>query len=344
MGMTEMTEMKKCMHTRTLTALLALGLAGCGGGGGGGGGGVGGSAPGTGSLDVSLTDAAVDSAEQVLVQFTGIAVKPAEGQARDLDLDGDSQTCQDRLDEIPPSTTPPGESTIRCIDLMELDGNRSTVILRDEDLDAGDYEWIRLDVDAERGIMDSIIVLDDGSQESLWVPSGSQSGLKLNTPFTIEDGGEHSLVIDFDLRKSVNNPQGFPDYRLKPSLRLIDIGATGSGSIEGMVEASLLTTEGCTEDAYAVYVYTGADAVTGDEGSENAPLTSAAVALDDDSGLWRYEVGFLPPETYTVVFTCEAGNDSPDTGGDDIEFITSPDSPATVTAGESTTVDFAPAG
>ena len=317
-----------------LGGLLAL-LISCGGGGSSRGNN---NNPTTGEFSVGVTDATVDSAERVLVQFTGVAVKPREGTALELELSGDSQTCQDLLGGIDPAPTAEGEATVRCVDLLSLQGTESATLLNSVVLDAGEYNWIRLDVDANKGIPDSIIELDDGIWESLYVPSGSQSGLKLNTAFTILAGGTHNFIIDFDLRKSINDPQGFPDYRLTPSLRLIDMAE--SGNITGTVAASLLTADNCTSDAYAVYVYEGGDGtIVGDEGSDNAPLSSAAVTLDGSD--WRYTVGFLPPGEYTAVFTCEAANDTnaPD---EDIAFISSSDSPTTVVADQDSVVDFMP--
>jgi hypothetical protein len=295
----------------------------------------------TGTMNLSVTDAPVDSAKMVLVQFTGVSVKPKEGDAIAIALSGDSQTCQDYLDGIAPAPTPNGGVTVRCVDLMAFQGNQSAQLLRDEQLTAGDYTWMRLDVDAERGVLDSIIVLNDGSEESLYIPSGSETGLKLNSGFTIVAGAQHNFVIDFDLRKSVHNPQGFADYMLKPSLRLVDMGA--SGSIAGTVEASLLTADGCTENAYAVYVYQGDSAVIGEQGSDNAPATSAGVSLNPDTGLWGYTAAFLPPGAYTVAFTCQAAADSNEVPDDNIDFVTSPDSPTTVISGETSTVNFGPA-
>ena len=157
----------------TTISLLVLGLVACGGGGGGG---SSSSAQiDTGTLNLSVTDAPVDNATQVLVQFTGVT-----GDAIDFSLSGESQTCEDFLDGIDPAPTPGGEASVRCIDLLAFQGNASSSLLREEELNAGGYAWMRLDVDAERGTMDSIIVLDDGSEESLYIPSGSQSGLKLN--------------------------------------------------------------------------------------------------------------------------------------------------------------------
>jgi Domain of unknown function (DUF4382) len=322
-------------HTIFPLALATL-MTACGGGGG--------SdvtlAASTGELNLGITDAAVDEADKVLVQFAGVEAKPASGPAETMDLEGDSQTCADLLDGIDPSPTPEGEPTVRCIDLLALQGSTTSVLLRDEAIPAGDYNWMRLDVHAERGVMDSIIVLKSGAEESLWIPSGSQSGLKLNGGFRILAGQTNNLVIDFDLRKSVNDPQGFADYRLKPSLRLLNLDDEGAGSIVGTVEASLLGGDECTEDAYAVYVYAGADATIGDEGSEDAPLTSATVSLDGESGLWSYEAAFLAPGEYTVAFTCEAGNDTADVAGDELAFVESADSPTTVVDGEESIVDF----
>jgi Domain of unknown function (DUF4382) len=324
----------------SILALLSLGLAACGGGGGGSGFGGGTGTDTTGTLNVSVTDAPVDDANRVLVQFTGIAVKPKQGEAIEIPLHGDSQTCRNLLDGIPPAPTPSGEATVRCVDLLAFQGNRRAQLLQGEELEAGEYTWMRLDVDARRGVLDSIIVLNDGSAESLYIPSGDQSGLKLNTSFNITAGEEHNFVIDFDLRKSLNKPRGFPDYMLKPSLRLVNI--SDSGTISGTVEASLLTANRCTPNAYAVYVYQGRNAVVGEEGSDDPPAASAGVVLNPDSGDWGYSAAFLPPGDYTVVFTCEAGNDSSEEADDGIEFVSSADSPATVVSGKTSTVDFGP--
>lgn len=323
-------------------ALCTLGLSACGGGGGGGSPIVGG--PDSGTFSLSVTDAPVDNADRILVQFTGVTVTPEEGGPVDLALDGDSQSCQDLLDGIPPSPTPAGAPTTRCVELLELQGTDSESLLDGVELEAREYTALRLHVDAERGVMDSIIVLNDGTQESLFVPSGSQTGLKLNSPFTILAGGGHHFVVDFDLRKSVNDPQGFPDYHLRPSLRLIDLA--DSGNITGTVETSLLTAPGCTGnvntgDGYAVYVYPGDEGTPmGEEGSDAAPLASAAIGLDDQSGQWTYTVGYVPPGDYVVGFTCQAADDSPEVPDDGIDILPSGDNPVTVMADEDSQANF----
>ncbi len=332
-------KLKNLTHSSAL-ALLSLGLVACDGGSSGGGDG---STP-TGTLNVSVTDAAVDSAEQVLVQFTGVTVKPSQGEAQTFPLSGDSQSCQDYFAGNEPTPTPVGEPTIRCIELKQLQGTNTADLLAGVVLTAGNYNWMRLDVDAQKGIMDSIIEVNTGEVYSLYVPSGSETGLKLNTGFTILAGGNHDFVIDFDLRKSVNKPKGFADYRLIPSLRMIDLAA--SGNIVGVVDPARLTAAGCTGDVntgdgFAVYVYEGgAGTPIGEEGSSNAPLTSASVSLDADANQWRYTVGFVAPGEYTVAFSCQAADDSaadPDNG---IVFTESQDSPIMIIADQDSVVNF----
>lgn len=329
-------------RTGIWAALCALGLAACGGGGGGGN--PANNTPDEGSLTLSVTDAPVDGAARVLVQFTGASVFPAAGSALDVALEGDSQTCQDLLDGTPPAPPAAGEPVRQCVDLLELQGTATTTLLNGVTLEAGEYNALRLEVEAERGEMDSIVVLDDGTTESLFVPSGGQSGLKLNNPFTILAGGSHNFVIDFDLRKSLNDPQGFPDYRLNPRLRLIDLAE--SGNLTGSVEASLLTAPGCTGDVntgggFAVYVYPNTPELEpGEEGSDSAPLASAAVGLDQPSGQWRYTVGYLPPGDYLAAFTCQAADDAPDVPDDGISLVLSGDNPVTVVADEDSEANF----
>lgn len=333
--------MLKAICYSSSAVLLSLGLVACGGGSDS-------NEPEltTGALSVALTDAPVDSARMVLVQFTGLTIQSSNGEKESLPLSGDSQTCQDWLGGVEPSPTPEGGNTVRCVELKELQGTQSTSLLDGEFLTAGDYSWMRLDVDAERGVMDSIIVLNDGSEESLYIPSGSETGLKLNSGFTVLAGGIHDFVIDFDLRKSVNDPQGFSDYRLRPSLRLVDLAE--SGNIKGTVDTALLTAEGCTgdintESGFAVYIYEGADPILGDEGSDNAPLTSASVSYNADSGMYEYTAGFLAPGEYTAVFSCQATEDLPEVADDSIAFVESADSPTTVVADEDNVVNFSAA-
>lgn len=262
----------------------------------------------TGTLTVGITDAPVDSADQVVVEFTGVSVKPAEGQAEEFDFDSPRQ-----------------------INLLDLQGNLSEDLISDATVPAGQYNWIRLKVNAGRNGSDSFIVLDDGTTHPLFIPSGNRTGLKLVQGFTVPANASADFTIDFDLRKSVTNPEGFAEYILKPTLRLVD--NTEVGSIAGTVDDAIASATDCSP---AVYVFEGTDATVDDEGSDNAPVTSASVEMND-SGVFEYEVGFLTAGDYAAALTCDADSDNPETD-DDITFEGQQN--ATVEADSTTTVDF----
>ena len=288
------------------TALLVVlcCVAACGGGGGGGGG--------TGTLTLSITDAPIDDAAAVVVEFTGVELKPAGGGRVVFDFD-----------------------TPRQIDLLSLQGNDSTPLLDGVEVPAGDYNWIRLKVNAAKGTLDSYVELEDHSQVSLFIPSGEQSGLKLVSGFTVAQGGIADFTIDFDLRKSVHDPVGQEGYFLRPALRLVD--NLEVGSISGTVPDSYVNAPGCS-GGHAVYLYAGYDAVVDDVGSANEPLTSALVVSDSDSGPHHYTIGFVAAGYhYTIAFTCQAASDDPELD-DVIDFVGAAN--VDVTAGADTSHDF----
>ena len=205
---------KSLVLFNTIAALgLAMLLVACGGGDGG-------SDSSTGTLNLAITDASVDAAKAVVVEFTGVELQHSGGERIDYDfVDGD------------------GDPESRQIDLLALTGGTTELLLEDVTLTAGDYSWIRLKVNAQRGVLDSYIDLLDDSRHSLHVPSGANSGLKLNRGFNIPDGGMASFTIDFDLRRSVHNPSGSKeDYILRPTLRLVDGNTDGalSGTVTGI--------------------------------------------------------------------------------------------------------------
>jgi len=263
-----------------------------------------------GRLSLGITDSPVTSAARVVVEFTGVEIKAKDGEAEVFDFDP------------------------RQIDLLALDGGGSETLLADEVLPAGEYEWIRLKVNAGREGSDSFIELDDGTVHPLFIPSGNQTGLKLNRGFTIGAGSTHNFTIDFDLRKSVIHPPGLGDpYLLKTVLRLVD--NLEVCTIDGTVDPALIV-EGCVP---AIYLFTGEDVAPDDLGSPTPPLASTAVNLHEESGEYRFRLGFVPTGAYTVAFTCAAGDDDAETD-DEIEFA--PPQNATVSAGQTTTVEFLP--
>src|SRR5688572_31392205 len=287
----------------TCIVLLAY-LAACGGGGS-----DSAAQPQFGRMSVQITDSPVTSAKRVVVQFTGLEIKPVGAASPEVF-------------DFPP----------RQIDLLALDGGGSQVLLADELLPAGEYESIRLKVNAGRTGSDSFIELDDGSIHPLFIPSGNQTGLKLIRGFTIGAGSTHNFTIDFDLRKSVVHPPGLGEpYLLKPVLRLVD--NLQVGTLDGTVAAALIVAD-CEP---AVYLFTGTGIVPDDLGSATAPLASTASRLDTTTGDYVFRIGFVPAGPYTIAFTCGADDD--DAEVDDVITFAAPVN-ATVTAGQTTEVEF----
>lgn len=282
-----------------LALVAAVAIAGCGSGGSGG--------ADSGTLTLRVTDAPVDMANRVVVIFNGVEIQPAEGQRLSF-----------------PFAEP------KEIDLLAQSGGASEVILNSVSLPAGAYNWIRLDVNAEKGVLDSFIEFTDLSVESLWVPPGNETGLHLNNRFTVPAGGSADFALDFDLRKSVHDPKGFADFILRPTIRMVD--NVRVGKIAGIVNATLLDTSAYATNA--VYVYSG-DVTPDDVGGNPEPVNTGIV----DKTTGEYVVGFLLEGQYTVAFTNQADLDSSDTD-DAIDLIL----PAlvSVTAGKTSRHDFNP--
>ena len=280
-----------------------------------------------GDFTLNITDSQIDDANEVFVEFTGVTLKPADGSAIEFNFEDDPKT----------------------IDLLALAGMMSQPLLDDVEIPAGKYNWIRLHVNAEfDGELDSYITKDVGQEIELVVPSGSQSGLKINRPFTVSAGttdlnvgDEDIYTIDFDLRKSIVDPGGKPYYFLKPVLRLVQ--NMMAGSVAGKVSDTFLLNVHCDavlDTNYAVYIYSGlaVDVEVDDIGSEVVPIATSLLEQDIvNGGGYLYEIGFLEEGDYTIAFTCQSDLDLEDSN-DDVDFLGEADVP--VVAGEETIHDF----
>lgn len=285
---------------RTLLAgLVAAGLSACGGGGSDSGG--------TGSFSLSVTDAPVDGATAVVVTFTAVTLKPADGDAITITLD-----------------------TPQSINLLDYQNGASVTLVDNETVAAGDYSWIRLTLDESSTYIEPAA----GGRYPLTIPSGAQTGLKLNNSFTLASDGDLAYTIDFDLRKSVHLT-GTGEYIMRPTLRMVK--DTEAATLSGSVDSTLITNE-CdlsAGDVPAVYVFEAGVSVDDIDGDNDPVIT---VTLSAETG-YQYQITPLEPGTYTVAFTCDADQDAPDTDDDAaMSFVGETD--VILTAGETTTHDF----
>ena len=278
----------------------------------------------SGSLNLNITDAPIDidKVERVVVEFSGVEIKPADGPAISFDFtekcDADPALCQ--------------------IDLLAYANGASVPLLDGETVPSGQYNWLRLMVNAEPIVEDSYIDIN-GQRYELRIPSGAQTGLKLNRGFVVPAGGVADYTIDFDLRKSVHDPVGKPEeYILRPTLRMVDNSKTST--LKGNVDASYFASGDCSG---AVYVFDSSVATPDDEDGEGIggpdPIASAMVA---DDGVYAYTVSFLPEGDYLIAFTCDAMADDPAVDDDSttVSFLGS--STVGINANDYTVYNFVP--
>ncbi|WP_297099486.1 DUF4382 domain-containing protein [uncultured Draconibacterium sp.] len=113
------------------------------------------------------------------------------------------------------------------IDLLSL-SNGITEQLASIELEAGSYDMMRMHV------TDSKVILTDGTEFDLKIPSGSSSGLKIKIEpaLTIESGQTSDVLLDFDVSKSFvakGNWKGgdIKGFNFKPVVRCVLLDRAG---------------------------------------------------------------------------------------------------------------------
>lgn len=303
---------------QSITSMLLM-LAACGGGGGGGSTDDGASsttAPGT--VSFALSDAPVEGLSEVIITIDSIELR----RKGDNECDGNpgSNDCI-FIDDF---TDDGGNTGTIQIDLLTLQGGNNKIIVENIELEAGEYDQLRLSVIDEDTNFSWVKELEEGDVlKELKVPSEE---LKLGG-FTVESSGTHVFVIEFDLRKAMTYNPGPDRYILKPTgIRVVDVEA--AASISGTVDSVLFTGNGsvpCIDkenvtNGNVIYIYQGHSLAT-DNLADNfdsildvnapdiaiAPYTSQRVAANGD-----YAISSLPAGNYTLAFSCQAVNDDPD--------------------------------
>lgn len=295
--------------TLIFIAAMVVILTACGGGGGYGGSSNSSSYT-TGKLSLGLTDAPVDSLQAVVITVTGVTLQPQTGMSKTISF-----------------------ATPKVIDMLQLQNGAVASLLDKEVLTAGNYEWIRLELSAASG--DLYVQNELGGIVGLRIPSGFETGLKLNSGFVIPQGGVANFTIDFDLRKSVVKPNGQQDYMLKPSLRLID--NTTVGTLSGSVSPTLLQSACTNSGTFAglVYVFSGSNIVPDDYDAIAPEAIAAGTVSLDNAGNYTYKLPFLASGDYTVTYTC-----SPDDSAKDEVLTFNQTQNVTISTNATTTVNF----
>ena len=303
----------------TASALAMAALMGCSGGGGGD------SPSGRSTLSVSLMDAPVDGVTAVHVRITSMWIKPTGGPAVQLAL----------------------TNTPLNVNLLELTDTNAAILINEAVIEPGSYEWLAMDVAAERNVRDSYVLTETGAEEEieLRVPSGR---VRLVSGFDVPPNQALRLLFDWDMRQGLVYPPGQGQYLLKPAFRMLDV--TAYGVLQGTIAAATVGTSldpaanNCASDdkvdlkvGNVVYVFSGSVTPDDVDGTDD-PVTTIK-ATQNAAGDYVYRT-LIDPGTYTIVFTCEAGNDDPE-AADEISFLNPVGTTNPVAnAGNSTTVNF----
>ncbi|MEZ9852369.1 DUF4382 domain-containing protein [Vibrio breoganii] len=289
--------MKILKYTAVATA-LTIGLYGCGGDSGGGN-------STTSQVSFYVSDAPVDSAEEVVITVKQIEVVSADGDTYTQDLsDGNNDYVQ--------------------FDILDYEGTERLLIAEDFTLPVGEYKSMTLHVVPDSSATMNY-VLDEQIQHPLKQPSNK---LKLGG-FEVTVEGTQGFTIEFDLRKSLaeRGVDAKNGYILKPhGVSILD--NTTVASLSGLVASDLYTGDNCPADDNGeqngfVYLYENHGLAidnlidnidpTDEEFDDNMPpegyqVPVASVGVDSSGS---YEFGYVAPGQYTLAYTCKNTADDP---------------------------------
>jgi hypothetical protein len=144
-----------------------------------------------GTLVIQLTDSPADSASSIVVKVQEVTIHSAGGDTGSGWI------------------SVAGEKTV---DLKKLEN--VTTVLGSKQLEAGKYTQIRFIVATTGNYI--IIPPDTTNKIPLDVPSNS---VKLNHPFDVPEGGDITITLDLDAKKSIVK-QGNGGYKLDPVIGL----------------------------------------------------------------------------------------------------------------------------
>ncbi|MFA0442256.1 DUF4382 domain-containing protein [Vibrio sp. 10N.222.51.C12] len=348
------------MHSTKLTALagiIAFTLTGCGGESGSD------SPTSTTPFTLSVTDAPVDDAKEVVITFGKVALLPQDGGSPliyDVYLTDDEGNPVDENGEL----LPDGADTIPLsVNLLDYQGSASLPLIQDQVVLTGRYKLCVFANDGDHPTHRSYVVVDEDetpeNHPGLSVkgdgacPQGvgkeDKAGvLYFNNTFNV-NADSNDFAVEFDLRRGLKDASSAPDYTIqRTSVSLINTVTTGN--IQGTVAADAFTACNTPEDSSAVQaVYLYDNTVTQENmapiGGINVPkpITTAAVNWNQDQTAYEFSFGFIEPNRYNLGYTCTGQFDNGDENGDPVAagftiYKTSND--VAVTVGQDVQVTF----
>jgi hypothetical protein len=242
-------------------AVVAAVVTACGGSGGGGSS----ASADVGTLRLALTDAPACGFDHVYVTVEKIRVHQSS-TAQDTDAG---------WSEIPLNPA-------RRMDLLTLT-NGALQELGTTQLPPGHYTQMRVILAANAtggSAFANSVQPTGGSEIPLTIPSGQQSGVKMQINFDVASGQTADQILDFDACKSVVQAGSSGEYYLKPVISVVPRLAT---AIQGTVGGTLAP---------------GSTTVSAQQEG-----TTVRSTRPDSSG--KFSIPYLRPGTYTLVITAD---------------------------------------
>ena len=264
-------------------------------------------APDPGVVSIGFSDAPVDDVKEVTIEVDTITFRKS----------GEDDVVVDTF-TIPELNLVDAETF--QINLLAYQGSSQLLVIKDIELEDGEYSDIILDILDEDSEKSYVLELDD-ERKIIKVPSDT---LKLGS-FEVTGEETQTFTLEFNLRESLVYKPGPDEYNLKPRGIRIQNNSDDS-SLSGNVDSSLFDTEtDCATKpdplkGNVLYLYEGheltvanlVDTYDPDEAEDLpanaiAPYTSVVVGNDG-----AYTFAFLPEGDYTLVFSCNAAEDDPE--------------------------------
>lgn len=261
-----------------------------------------------------------------------LVVGPApEGTTVNVRLDGvDLRRIDGDLEEVRRDSV--GEFTVQA-------GSDPTPqdLVTNANLNNSEYAGIRLRLADDAGTVE---FTDDPDVIIEASPNADTRDAKVAFDFDEDDDDDKRIVVALDLVLSLSQDQVGDEVILDPVIRAME--SQDAASVGGSIPASRFDDDTCLEGGTArVYAFVGNN-IEPDErdGNEAEPIAVADIVRADLQSDGTYQFHFLPPDDYTLAFTCEGEFENGIEPADDevIDFFEGAD--IRLDPGEDLVVDF----
>ena len=242
---------------------------------------------GTGKLAVYLSDAPVNNIKHVYVTFDRVEIKK-EGGSWEVLRDFDISNGKGKFD------------------LLQLRFKKS--VLGDKKLEAGNYTGVRFIVAADsQGSKGSnkrtesgrsYIVFDDNNntEKEIFIPSGMQTGIKMNKPFQVKKDVVTELTLDINVKEVLHSAGKSGKIIMQPTKAFELFAEHKTGSIKGRV----VNSKGNAIDITGYDVIVDIIDADGNVVKSTVASTKLDTSTDPNTPAGSFLVRGLSEGTYTV--------------------------------------------